>query len=324
MTPRARVLAVVAAAAAVVVAAVVGGTWLQSRGERTTAPGSVTHPRSGTPPLLFDFGTRNDAEARELSSAAALLRQGKRQQAAAIFARYHSLQAQLGTAFAQWPKNSLDTVKQLVAANPHSPVAQLHLALALYWSGRNSDAVKAFQQVDSRFPDTPSAVDAEDLLYANRFVPGLPYLIVPVSLPQAPSLAAQLNRAKLLARGASAQGKLAYGVMLWRLDRRVSARQQFDAAAKRAPNDPTVLTADAVSYFTKKNPAAAFGRLGPLTGRFPKSAVVRFHLGLLLIWEKEVKKGVAQLRLAAADEPRSVYAIQAKKLLSALVPNGTK
>jgi tetratricopeptide (TPR) repeat protein len=324
MTPRARVLAVVAAAAAVVVAAVVGTTWLQTRGESTTAAGSVTKPRSGVPPLLFDFGTRSDAETAALSRGATLLRQGRRAEAAAIFARYHSLQAQLGTAFADWPKNSLDTVKHLVAANPKSPVAQLHLALALYWSGRNADAVKAFQQVDSRFPDSPSAVDAEDILYANRFIPGLPYLIVPADLPQAATLAAQLDRAKLLARQQSPRGKLAYGVMLWRLDRRVSARRQLDAAARLAPADPVVLTADAVSQFTKRNPTAAFARLGPLTGRFPKAAVVRFHLGLLLIWEKQVQKGVAQLRLAAADAPGSLYAIQAKKLISALVPNGTK
>ena len=46
--------------------------------------------------------------------------------------------------------------------------------------------------------------------------------------------------------------------------------------------------------------------------------------GLLLLWERQVKKGAAQLRLAAADEPSSLYARQAKKLLAALVPNGTK
>jgi hypothetical protein len=324
MTPRARVLAVVAAVAAVAVAAIVSVTWLQTRGETTTAPGAVSKPRSGTPPLLFDFGVRNDAEVQALSRGAQLLRNGKKAQAAAIFARYHSLQAQLGTAFAAWPSGSLDAVKQLVAAHPQSPVAQLHLALALYWSGRSADAVKAFRQVDSRFPDSPSAVDAEDILYANRFVPGLPYLILPVALPSAPTLSAQLDRAKLLARRRSAQGKVAYGVMLWRLDRRISARRQFDAAAQLAAGDPAVLTADAVSHFTKRNPTAAFSRLGPLTGRFPRSAVVRFHLGLLLIWEKQVQKGVAQLRLAAADAPGSLYANQAEKLISALVPNGTK
>ena len=40
--------------------------------------------------------------------------------------------------------------------------------------------------------------------------------------------------------------------------------------------------------------------------------------------QKEVKKAAAQFRLAVAEQPRSLYASQAKKLLSKLVPSGTK
>jgi tetratricopeptide (TPR) repeat protein len=316
MSARTRVFAVAALAAAVVVAAVVGVTLLQTRGESTTAPGAVTKPRAGVPPLLFDFGVDNSGRTRALARGAQLLKQGKRSQAEAIFARDNSLQAQIGAAFARWPEGTLDTVKHLVASHPHSPVAELHLALALYWSGRNGDAVKAFQLVDSRFPDSPSAVDAEDILYANRFVPGLPYMIGNVDLPKAPTLAKQLDEAR--------SSPLAYGVMLWRLDRRVSARRALDAAAAAAPDDPLVQTFDAVAHFTKRNPAAAFGRLGPLTGRFPHAGVVRLHLGLLLLWQKEVQKATKQLRLAAAEQPGSLYASEAKKLLSVLVSNGTR
>jgi tetratricopeptide (TPR) repeat protein len=316
MSPRARVYAVVAAAAALAVAAVAGGAYLQTRGETTTAPGAVTKPRAGVPPLLFDFGVQDDAQAQSLSRGAQLLQHGKKQAAAAIFERYHSVQAQIGVAFARWPDRSLDTVKEIVAANPRNPVAQLHLGLALYWTGRSADAVKQLQLVDSRFPDSRSAVDAEDLLYAGRFFPGLPYMIAAIELPKAPTLAGQLELAK--------RTPLVYGVMLWRLDRRLSARHALDAAAAAAPNDPLALTLAAVAHFTKKQPSEAFGRLGPLTGRFPRSSVVRLHLGVLLLWERQVKKGAAQLRLAAADEPGSIYAQQAKKLLSALVTNGTK
>jgi Flp pilus assembly protein TadD len=322
MGPRARVYAVVAAAAVVVVGAVVGVTLLQTRGSHTTAPGAVTKPRAGIPPLLFDFGLRSDAQSRDLARGAALLKDGKRAPAEALFGRYHSLQAQLGEAFARWP--DLDAVQQLAAQHPESAVAQLHLGLAQFWAGRDGDAARTLQDVDRRFPDSPSAVAAEDILYATRFIPGLPYIIVPASIPAASTLAGQVARAKVLSRTAGARGKLVYGVMLWRLNRRVSARRQLDAAAKLAPNDPEILTADAVSHFTKRNPTAAFGRLGPLTGRFPRAAVVRFHLGLLLVWSKQVERGAAQLRLAARQEPKSVYAEQAKKLLSALVPNGTK
>jgi hypothetical protein len=68
----------------------------------------------------------------------------------------------------------------------------------------------------------------------------------------------------------------------------------------------------------------AFGRLGPLTGAFPKAAVVRFHLGLLLLWTRQLAKGADQFRLAVADEPHSVYAKEAKQLLAALPSTGTK
>jgi tetratricopeptide (TPR) repeat protein len=316
---RARVNAAVAAAALLAVGAVVGVTLLQTRGSQTTQPGAVSKPRAGIPLLLFDYGVRDDAETRDLARGAALLKHGKRAEAEAVFSRYHSVQAQIGEAFARWP--DLDAVKEIAAHYPDSAVAQLHLGLALLWAGRNADAVKQLEEVDSRFPDSPSSVDAEDVLFAGRYVPGLPYIVVPVTLPNASTLAQQLARARRL-RGAD--GKLAYGVMLWRLDRRVSARREFDAAARLAPNDPAILTAAAVSRFTKRNPTAAFARLGPLSGRFPKAAVVRLHLGLLLIWTKQVEKGARQLRLAADEQPGSVYADEAKKLLSALVANGTK
>lgn len=325
MSARTRVVAIVATAGAVVIAAIIGVTLWQTHGESkaAAAAGDTSTPRPGIPPLLFDFGVRDDAEAKALARGALLLKQGKRTEAEALFARYHDVQAQIGSAFATWPKGSLDAIKSIVAAHPANAVAQLHYGLALYQSGRNADAVKQFQLVDKRFPDTQSAVDAEDILYGSKTIPGLPYIIVPVSVPDATTLAQQYARAKRAAARPDAETKLAYGVMLWRLDRRVSAQRELDAAAKLAPG-PVTLTAAAVSRFTKKQPAAAFARLGPLSGRFPKASVVRLHLGLLLLWTKQVGKAEKQLKLAVSDEPRSVYATEAKKLLSALVPNGTK
>jgi len=69
---------------------------------------------------------------------------------------------------------------------------------------------------------------------------------------------------------------------------------------------------------------AAFGRLGPLTGRFPRAAVVRFHLGVLLIWTREVARGKKQLAYAVRYEPHSPWAKAARELLSALPKDGTK
>jgi hypothetical protein len=316
MSPRARVYAVVAAAAAVAAAGVVGVTYLQARGESTTAPGSVTKPRVGVPPLFFDFGLRSDAETAALTQGASLLQAGNRAAAARIFSRYPgSTQAQIGAAFAAWPKGTLDDVRHLLVLHPRDPVVNLHYAIALYWSGRNGDAVKQFQAVDTKFPDSRSSVDAEDILYAGEYAPGLPHMIAPVAVPPGRTIADQL---------AKARSPLARGLIYWYLDRRVSARQALNLAAARAPDDPVAQTLDAVSYYSKRNPTAAFSRLGPLTGRFPKAAVVRLHLGELLLWQKQLAKARVQLRAAVADEPASLYAAQAKKLLSALATNGTK
>src|SRR5215475_11308804 len=103
MSQRARVLAIVAAAAALAVAGTVTVTWLQTRNETTQEPGAVTKPRAGIPPLTLDFGVRQDREAIALDQAETLLRKGKRQQALRIFERYHSVDAQIGAAFANWP-----------------------------------------------------------------------------------------------------------------------------------------------------------------------------------------------------------------------------
>ena len=314
-------LAIVAVAAAAAAAGTVGATYLQTRGESTTQPGAVTTPRKGRPPVWFEFGLRTDRQARDLANAMTLLNKGRVAPAEAIFARYHSLQAQLGDVFARWPKSGLVDVKRLASSHP-GPVAQLHLGYAYAWAGRNADAVTTWQRVASRYPDSPEAVEAENLLYADKAAPGLPFLVTPLDLPSLTATSfAGLERA---AAGDDVDAKLRYGIALWHLWRRVSAEKQFAAAARLAPSDPAAQTYAAVGRFTKRAPVRAFGRLGPLTGTFPKAAVVRFHLGVLLIWTKKVEEGLAQLRLAVVDEPDSVYAKEAKALISALPGHGTK
>jgi hypothetical protein len=315
-----RVLVIVALAALIAAAAVVGATLLQTRGERTTVPGAVTTPQPGNPPLEVNFGVDASPEAQALARAQTLYNGGHLAQAAAIFGRYHSLEAQVGSAFVAWSNGGLAMLKNLASANPASGVVQLHLGLADFWAGRNADAVAAWQNTAKIAADTAYGVRAEDLLHPGS-KSGLPYLVLDFgpsrrvgNLPAAQELAA-------LARAAArpdARAKLLYGSALWnRLERPLSAERQFEAAAKLAPHDPVARTAAAVGAFTKANPVKAFSRLGPLTGDFPRAAVVRFHLGLLLIWSGEQKKAVAQLRLAA-DEPRSPYAEDARRLLSRL------
>jgi len=329
MSARTRVLTIAGLASVLAVAAIVGVTLLQSRGstDGTSGAGSVTKPRAGAPPLLLDLGVRDDPEARALNAAAALYRKGRREQAGRIFARYRSLSAQIGAAFAAWPDGGLDTLKQLVAAHPRSALAELHLGWAYYWSGRNADAARAWQQAVKIEPDSSSAVSASDLLHPSFPVPGLPYIVTTLqprkgvaSLPAAQELRA-LQRA---AARPDANAKVLYGIALWNLRRPISAEREFRAAVALAPKDPMALTAAAVGSFSKARPVLAFSQLGPLTGAFPRAGVVRFHLGVLLLWSNELAKARKQLGLAVSLDPGSPYAAQAKRLLAALRHTGTK
>jgi tetratricopeptide (TPR) repeat protein len=319
-----RVVVIVALAALIAAAAVVGATLLQTRGEHTTVPGAVIKPHPGQPPLALNFGVDTSAEARALTRAQTLYNAKDVPQAAAIFARYHSLEAQIGSAFVAWKQDGLATVRSLAAAHPASGVAQLHLGIADYWAGHNTDAVAVWEKAAKIAADSPYGVKAEDLLHPKLNFPGLPslpYLVLDFGPSRAIAKLPPPEELAALARAAAkpdARAKLLYGSALWNLERPVSAERQFEAAAKLAPHDPLARTAAAVGAFSKANPVKAFSRLGPLTGVFPRAAVVRFHLGLLLLWSGEQRKAVAQLRLAAADAPHSSYAQDARRLLSRL------
>jgi len=307
-----RVVVIVALAALIAAAAVVGATLLQTRGERTTVPNAVVKPRAGLPPLDLNFGVDTSAEARALNGAQALYNAGRAAQAAAIFARYHSLDAQIGSAFAAWKQTGLAPLQSLAAAHPASSLALLHLGIADYWAGQNADAVAEWEKTAKVGADSPYGVKAEDLLHPGLKIPGLPYVVLDFGTPAA---IGKLPPAQQLA---AARAKLLYGTALWGLQRPLSAEKQFAAAAKLAPHDPLARTAAAVGRFTKANPVKAFGRLGPLTGVFPHSAVIRFHLGLLLLWSGERQKAIEQLRLAAAYGRHSPYGEDARRLLARL------
>jgi hypothetical protein len=319
------VVVIVALAALVAAGAVVGATLIQTRGERTTVAGAVTTPQPGNPRLELDFGLGTSAETRALARAQALYAANHVAQAAAIFGRYHSLEAQIGSAFAAWKTNGLATMQSLAAAHPASAVALLHLGIADYWAGRNADAAAEWEKTAKLGADSPYGVAAEDLLHptlnGHRQIPGLPYVVLDFGAPPgigklpAPQQLAALARA---AAKPSARAKLLYGSALWSLQRPLSAEKQFAAAAKLAPHDPLARTAAAVGLYTKANPVRAFSHLGPLTGVFPRAAVVRFHLGLLLLWSGQRQKAIAQLRLAAADGASSAYGQDARRLLSRL------
>ena len=76
--------------------------------------------------------------------------------------------------------------------------------------------------------------------------------------------------------------------------------------------------AAAVGQFDKDAPERAFGRLGPLTRRFPGEPTVRFHLGVLLLWTGRVPAAERQFRLATRTQPGSPLAREAARYLETI------
>jgi tetratricopeptide (TPR) repeat protein len=322
MSPRTRIFVIAGTAAAVAAGATVALAMITSSDERGQA--KKEEPLAGAPPLALDLGVRVDPEARALRRAEGYLPK-RRAAARRIFGRFHSSEAQVGAAIASWPDSSLETLERLSRERPRNSLVLLHLGYASFWAGKSEEAAEAWRRASQAQPDSASAQRADDALHPD-FPPGQPLFVPSFPAPKAldrlrpPAQLAFLARA---ARRDDPEAKLLYGLALQRLGRRLSARRQYDAAARLAPRNVDAQVAAAVGRFDKSRPAAAFSRLGPLSRRFPNTQTVRYHLGLLLLWlaraqPGSVEQGKRQLRLARAEDPDSRLGREAKRLLDGL------
>jgi predicted Zn-dependent protease len=319
MSPRARVVLIVALAAVLVSGAVVAGVLAT----RSSVPS--VKPRNGLPSLALDLGVRTDPEARALRQALRLYEARSAKQAGEIFGRYHSLESEIGAAFADWPAGTLERLRTLAATHPHSSLAALNLGTVLYWSRQDADALTAWRAAAKLQPDTYYAVHANDLLHP-RTVPGLPVFVPSFPEPRKLGGLSPPQQLALLRRDAArggAHAKILYGVALQRLYHTRSAERQFAAAAREAPDDPDARVAAAVGLFDKASPTPAFSRLGPLVRVFPHAQTVRFHLGVMLLWLDQLDQARRELQRAHDEDPGSPLGKQASGYLSALRMAGT-
>ena len=311
MSHRTRVILVIAVALAAAAGVAGGAALFGGDDEPEAAP-------EGNPPVLVDLGVRTDPEATRLRRAAGKHAHGDLAGARAEFAGGQSLQAEAGETISAWPDGTLERLEELAALHPRSGAVLFHLGLARFWSGDTAGAVEAWRATRSKAPDTAFAVRAGDLLFRGA-PPGLPTFVPgfrgprEVQAMKAPEQFAALRR---MARRADPRAKLLYGVALQRVERPVSARREFSAAAKLAPSDADALVADAIGRFDKEHPERAFARMGPLTRRFPRAGTVRFHLGLMLLWLGDLEEARRQLR--RATRLGAPHDMEAKRLLDRL------
>jgi Flp pilus assembly protein TadD len=111
---------------------------------------------------------------------------------------------------------------------------------------------------------------------------------------------------------------LLLGSTLEQAGHRVSARVAYDRAVRLDPDDVDAQVAAAVGRFDKDTPSDAFSRLGPLARDHPNAAVVRYHLGLMLLWLADLDGAREQLTKAQEVDPDGFYGAQAERLLTRL------
>ena len=321
MSPRTRIRLIVGSLA-LVAAAVVAGVALIGRGDGS--------PGEKPPVLELSVLLGDDSEAQALRAAERAYDSGQTEDARAQFAallRDHpdSLEAAVGAAVSAWPDGTLERLRKLEASHPESALVHLHLGLALYAEGQQDEAAAEWRKAVEVEPDSQPAVRAGDVLHPDM-APGLPSFFTALEPPEdltGKSPQEQLDELQAAARQGGADEWILYGTALQRVGKPISARAAFDRALELAPDRLDAKVAAAVGRFDKDDPSAAFSRLGPLARDNPDSALVRFHLGVLLLWIRDVQDARAQLDKAAATMPESLYSREAKSLLSRLEGIGT-
>jgi Flp pilus assembly protein TadD len=315
-------------AVALAAAGIAVGATLMGRGDHE--PAATQPEQRGAPGLELSVVLRTDREAKGLRAAERAYDRGNRAAAKAQFDALltsdpDSVEAAVGAAVSGWPEQTIFRLRQLAEEHPKSALVHLHLGLALYAGGDDAGATSEWRRALEVEPDTPSALRAEDLLHPDM-APGRPFFypsFVPTLDLAKNSPAAQLAALRRQATRGGVKDNLLYGVALQRVGRPVSARAAFAQALELDRESLDAHVADAVGRFEKDKPAEAFSRLGPLAQSNPRSPLVRFHLGLLLLWIRDIENARMQLQKAADADRHGFYGREARVLLSRLEAIGT-
>jgi tetratricopeptide (TPR) repeat protein len=327
VSPRTRTRLIVGVAALAAAGIAVGATLMGSGDDE---PPAAKPQQRGAPGLELSVLLRDDREAKALRAAERTYDRGKRAAAkrrfdALLASDPDSVEAAVGAAVSSWPQQTLLRLRQLAVEHPKSALVHLHLGLALYASGQDTAAEDEWRQALEVEPDTASALRAEDLLHPDM-APGRPFFypsFAPTLDIGKESATEQLAALRRQAATGDVRDNLLYGVALQRVGRTVSAREAFAGALDLDGGSLDARVADAVGRFEKDKPAEVFSRLGPLAQANPRSALVRFHLGLLLLWIRNVEGARKQLQNAADTDRHGFYGKEARMLLSRLEAIGT-
>ena len=149
----------------------------------------------------------------------------------------------------------------------------------------------------------------------NYAPPGYPPFITS-ELPPPASLA-ELKAAAVAQPGAL-QAQLNYAAALVADGQRRAAIDAFDAALAVDPGSLDARVGRIIAGYSKDNPAAAFGQMGPLVRDNPSDPSPRLHLALMLLWLRDPETARAEFRQVATLAPDTRLGRTAQQFLDAL------
>ena len=145
--------------------------------------------------------------------------------------------------------------------------------------------------------------------------PGYPPFIT--SEPPPPASLAELKAAAVAQPGAL-QPQLHYAAALVADGQRRAAMDAFDAALAVDPGSLDARVGRIIAAYSKDNPAAAFGQMGPLVRDNPSDPSPRLHLALMLLWLRDPETARAEFRQVATLAPDTRLGRTAQQFLDAL------
>jgi hypothetical protein len=201
--------------------------------------------------------------------------------------------------FQNWPHGAIGTMQKLGLEYPKSAIVQYYRGIAFLWAGYPNDAAQALESAKKFGANTYLAEKADNVLHPNYYAPANPPYY-PVFAP--------VERNALLERGSLLQEE----------GHQLSAEKLYQQAARRDPGDPEAQVAAAVGLFDEDNLNLSFGRLGPLTARFPRSQAVHYYLGYLLAWTAQRNDAINQYEDTVKLGPATTLGKAATQWLEAL------
>ncbi len=202
------------------------------------------------------------------------------------------------------PDETIGALNLLARRAPLTAFARYEVGVVQVWAGRTHAAVGTLTAVREAGPESFYGMKADDLLHPED-IPGYPPFVPRVPAPAGGTLTTLAAAAASAPTSVPAQ--LAYGASLLQAGRRTDALVVLRHAFALDPESVDAQVAVAIASFTKDNPAASVGKVGPLVRDHPDDPLPRFHLAWMLLWIGMKERGRAELSQVARTSAASAY-----------------